>query len=174
MPFADVCYFSDAQWWHWHTAGIPKPVLNLSAEQVREAFASFAGEKCSVYSTGQTVEDPEVHILRNATPGFNGEGLSLDPECLVTGGNSGAAGANIGVLAGPPRIMLLLGIDGGIDHFSGEHPARTSDQLGSIVQSSFAAMAKPLLAAGVKVINCSMRSAVKCFEKMELADALRL
>ncbi len=153
--------------------GVAKDKLGLTAEQVREAFASFAGEKCSVYSTGNTVEDADVHIIRNETPGFNGEGLSLNPACLVTGGNSGAAGTNVACLAGP-RAVLLLGIDGGNDHWFGEHPARTSDQLGSVVRSSFKAMVPLLKKAGIRVINCSRGSAVRCFEFMDLRDALSI
>ena len=69
-------------------------------------------------------------MLRNFHPGGHGTGLSLDPDKLVTGHNSGFQALNLAVLAGARRI-LLLGYDGkagqdGRTHWSGGHPRPTA------------------------------------------------
>ena len=138
---------------------------------MRLAFANFAGDKCSVYSEGNTVEDPMVHIVRNCTPGFNGEGISANPQCLITGGNSGAAAVSFAFLTGP-RAIITLGIDGGCDHWFGEHPTRTSDQLGPVVKSSFTALAAGLKSHRVRAISCGALG--NSWERMDIADALRI
>ena len=39
-PWADIHYASDPRWHAWHTAGVPKPALGLTAEDVRERWAA--------------------------------------------------------------------------------------------------------------------------------------
>lgn len=125
------------------------------------------------------VEDGNVHLLRNKNFPLNGNGLSLDPEYLVTGRNSGYQAINLAVLAGA-KMIILLGYDssepqrGKPTHWFGDHPRREPDNVFAIYRQSFKVGAKEIIAAGVRVINCSPGSAVDAFEKMELEQALQL
>jgi hypothetical protein len=175
-PWADVCYFADARWWKWHTDGVDKPLLGLTAEQVREKFAAFAGEKCSIQNAGRNITDDAVHILRNKHFPENGDGLSVDPGALVTGRHGGFQAINLAVLAGAKNI-ILLGYDGkpaadGTAHFHGDHPKPSPVSAYPMYLKSFAPAVKPLENLGVSVVNCSPDSAIADFPKMPLEDAL--
>lgn len=173
--WADAHYSADSHWHADHTAGIAKPVLGLIAEEVRERWAKFAGEKCTIQNSGANVKDDAVHMLRNKTFPEHAIGLSLDPQSLVTGRNSGFQALNLAVLAGATTI-LLLGFDGkpaddGRTHWSGGHRRPTPD--GAYAEYRMAMNAAPAIkAAGVRVINASPGSAIDAFEKMALEDAL--
>jgi hypothetical protein len=164
-PFADVCYFADSEWWTWH--------------KDRIAFRSFAGEKCSIRNTGMNVEDPAVHLLRNAHEPIHGVGLSLDPTRLVTGRNSGYQALNLAILTGAARI-ILLGYDargpkeGERSHWFGDHPKPVPDLAYEQYRRAFSAAENDIKATGVRVINCSPGSEINSFEKRGIADALSL
>lgn len=120
-----------------------------------------------------------MHLLRNKNYPQNGTGLSLDPEYLVTGSNSGYQALNLAVLAGAKKI-ILIGYDGHVPkrgektHWFGDHPRREPDAVFPLYVKSFKSGAEAIKAAGVRVINCSPGSAIDAFEKMDIADALRL
>jgi hypothetical protein len=162
-PFADICYFADSEWWGWH--------------KDRSDFQAFAGQKCSISDSGGNIKDPAVHILRNANGRGHSFGLSLDPKQIVTGSNSGYQALNIAVLAGA-KTILLLGFDAreptGKTHWFGDHPKREPIAAYAEYRKAFSAGERAILAAGVKVVNCSPGSAIDSFPKMDLEDALRL
>jgi len=162
-PFADICYFADSEWWGWH--------------KDRPDFQAFAGQKCSISDSGGNIKDPAVHILRNANGRGHSFGLSLDPKQIVTGSNSGYQALNIAVLAGA-KTILLLGFDAreptGKTHWFGDHPKREPIAAYAEYRKAFSAGERAILAAGVKVVNCSPDSAIDSFPKMDLEDALRL
>jgi hypothetical protein len=162
-PFADICYFADSEWWGWH--------------KDRPDFQAFAGQKCSISDSGGNIKDPAVHILRNANGRGHSFGLSLDPKQIVTGSNSGYQALNIAVLAGA-KTILLLGFDAreptGKTHWFGDHPKREPIAAYAEYRKAFSAGESAILAAGVKVVNCSPGSAIDSFPKMDLEDALRL
>ena len=120
-----------------------------------------------------------MHLLRNKNYPHNGTGLSLDPEYLVTGSNSGYQALNLAVLAGA-KTIILIGYDGHTPkpgektHWFGDHPRREPDAVFPLYVQSFKAAAKAIKAAGVRVINCSPNSAIDVFEKMDITDALGL
>lgn len=164
-PWADICYFADAQWWKWH--------------RKRQEFIDFKGQKCSIWASGNAIDDPAVHILRNSNEPNHGNGLSLDAEKLVTGGNSGYQSLNLAVLAGA-KTIILLGYDarepenGQPSHWFGDHPHKESLAAYPMYRKSFADGAAAIKAAGVRVINCNLDSAITQFEKMGIDEALRL
>lgn len=125
------------------------------------------------------IEDGAVHLLRNKHFPHNGTGLSLDPEYLVTGSNSGFQALNLAILAGAKEV-ILIGYDGHTPkrseptHWFGDHPKREPDAVFPLYVKSFKAAAAAIKKAGVRVINCSPGSAINAFEKMELTDALGL
>lgn len=163
----------------WHTAGIAKPLLGLSAEQVRDRFSAFRGQKCSIHTSGLGIEDGAVHMLRNKHFPNNGEGLSLDPEYLVTGSNSGCQATNLALLA-QPRLVLLLGMDGGLApdgkrHWHGDHPVIEPDSIYPVMRKAFRALAEAAKRSNAaRIINCTPGSQVDAFERMPLDQALCL
>jgi len=142
-PWADVLYSCDAKWWNWHQ-GVPR----------------FAGPKYSLDE--KSARWPGVQVLKDTGVA----GLELDPSGLRTGRNSGYQAINLAVHLGARRV-LLLGYDmsvskDGRSHWFGDHPDK---QVSPYVRmlSAFDAIVQPLAAAGVTVINCSRRTALKVF-----------
>lgn len=157
-PWADVCYFPDRKWWHWH--------------KDRSEWREFAGQKCTLPSTwGNEAPEPDVHIIRSN----GGDGLSTDPRWIKTGSNSGHQMINIACLSGAVRV-LLLGYDGqrganGRKHHFGDHPDRSEPPYDVMLRNirTIPAAAKQM---GVAIVNCTPGSAVDCFEKGEIESLL--
>lgn len=174
-PWADVHYAADSSWHSWHTAGIAKPMLGLTAEQVRAAWAGFAGQKCTIQSSGANVTDEAVHMMRNRDHPMHGLGLSMEPQYLVTGRNSGFQALNLAVLAGA-KTIILLGYDGqevaGKHHFHGEHPRPTDPRIYEQCRRAMSAAEHALSKAGVEVLNCTLGSAINSFPRTSLEEAL--
>ena len=91
--------------------------------------------------------------------------------------NSGAGAVSLAALRGARRIVLL-GYDcqraGTQVHWHGDHPR----QLGNAGKmdgwaSSFAQLAKDLQRQGVEVLNASRATALGCFPRVSLDDALK-
>lgn len=174
-PFADLHYAADAKWHRWHSAGVDKPVLGLTAGEVRERWAAFAGERCSIQAAEEVV-DARVHILKNAHHPTNGNGLSLDPGAIVTGRNSGFQALNIAILSGA-KTVILLGFDGaagkdGLSHWHGDHPKPSTSAVYQHFRRSFSAAEDAIAKAGVSVINCSPGTQINSFPKVPLERAL--
>ncbi len=153
-PTADGLYGCDASFWARH-----------------EGFPTFTGFKYSI--DPRAGRWPAVIVLRNT-----GEsGLERDPSGLRTGRNSTYQAVNLAVHLGASRV-LLLGLDMGHSpcgpkYFFGHRP---SDQQ---VQSPWASMlllwptlVAPLLALGIAIVNCSRVTAVTCFPRQSLREAL--
>lgn len=172
-PWADVCYFADSHFWRWHHEGIE--CAGLAAEEVREKFHAFAGQKCSIENSGANVTDDAVHMLRNKTFPKHGNGLSLDADALVTGRHSGFQALNLATLAGAKRV-LLLGYDGQPreqrTHWFGSHPRPTPLDAYRVYRQAFTEAKSPLERIGVEVLNCSPGSAIETFPKMNIEDVL--
>jgi hypothetical protein len=141
-PWADALYASDARWWAWH-GGVP----------------SFSGQKIALARTAY----PAVGVLRNT-----GEsGLETDRRDGVrTGKNSVYQAMGVAVHCGVTRIVLL-----GVDmmcapdrrsHFFGEHRNKTRPPFDRCLDL-FETIAAPLVAAGVSVVNCTRRTALRAF-----------
>ena len=175
-PWADVCYFADSHWWNDHTKGIAVPLLSLTAEQQRERFASFAGEKCSIEGSGGNITDPAVHMLKRKTvKGHEAFGVSTDPTALVTGRNSGFQALNLAILAGATKV-ILLGFDAkvGADGRSHLMPHRRPTPMDAYreYQCAMKRAEKEVKELGVRVRNCSPGSAIETWPKVSLKEAL--
>lgn len=184
-PWADAHYAADAKWHAWHVAGVPKPALGLTAEDVRERWRVFGGERCTiepakdypVAEEGAIEADERIHILRNVHHPYRGAGLSLDPGYLVTGWNSGFQALNLAILAGARRV-LLLGFDAchtadGRTHWHGGHPKASSGDFKPFLRA-FSAAEDAIARAGVEVLNCSPISRIASFPKVDLDEALEV
>lgn len=149
-PWADVLYGCDAKWWKWHK-GVP----------------TFAGLK---YSIDPRAIWPGVTILKNT----GREGLELEPTGLRTGMNSGYQAMNLAVHFGAKRIVLLgydMQTDGVRTHWFGDHPQKTVSPFRGFMQQ-FDRVRAPLRSLGITVVNCSRRTALTSFPRMDLAAAL--
>lgn len=171
-PFADVCYFADSHWWRWHTEGVAKPRLNLTAAQVREAFAAFKGQRCSIQNSGDNIADAAVHIMQLLHYPRRTNDLSVKRDFIGSGSNSGFQAINLAVLAGAKRI-LLLGFDGRGGHWHGSHPRPDCPSNHEEFRKAFSAIERPLAALGVEVINCSPGTFIDSFPKRSLDQVLQ-
>lgn len=150
-PWAHVLYAADLAFWR-HYDGVPE----------------FAGQRWSV--------DPRA--ARWGVRHMPGSDLLVwgsSPGPIAHGGNSGFQAINLAARQGARRI-ILLGYDMGVEpsgprHWFGEHPAkisRGSDYENWIKHFDRAA---PLIASdGVEVINCSRRTALKCFPRATIEE----
>lgn len=177
-PWADVHYAADVKWHRWHTEGIDKPELGLKAADVRARWAAYIGQKCSIQPSADHVP-AAVHIIRNRDHPDNTNGLSLDPNFIVTGRHGGFQALNIAILAGAAKV-LLLGYDArlgtaGETHWHGDHPTagrQPSQSSYDTFRRAFTEAENAIAATGVKVLNCSPISAIETFPRVPLEEAL--
>ncbi len=145
--------------------------MSFTAEEQRKAFAGFQGQKVTVFKTGKMVSDPSVFMMHfESLPG-----LSEKPNTLHTGSNSGYQAINLAVLAGAKRILLLgydMRFQGAKSHSHNGHPVKHSESAYTGYARNFASMVPQLQRLGVEVINCSPSSAIGCFPRMPLEQAL--
>lgn len=148
-PWADVLYACDAKWWKHYGDALQFPGQRFTLDH----FASQWAE-----------------VLRNT----GDTGLELAPGGIRTGKNSGYQAINLAVHLGARRI-ILLGYDmqpaGARDHWFGEHPWKTRPPYALFLQL-FPSIVEPLKAIGVEVLNASRVSALSCFPRVAIEDAL--
>lgn len=147
-PWADVLYACDAKWWYWHK-GAP----------------GFAGLKYSIDPVAGA-RHRDVHVLKRT----GDEGLELDAGGLRSGGNSGYQAIGLAVHLGAARV-ILLGYDMQGGHWFGAHPNGSKPPFVLCLQR-FETLIAPLAALGVEVVNCSRESALTCFPRRSLEEAL--
>lgn len=150
-PWADVLYAADTDWWDLYK-GVP----------------DFAGERWTV--SQEAAKKYGLNVI-DYQPQAK---WSDDPSWIATGGNSGFQAINLAVLQGADRV-ILLGYDMGHEYGKPKHwwtgkyerPVRYSNYKEFIEKFNIAA---PLIP--VPVINCTRLTALNCFPKMSLLDAL--
>jgi hypothetical protein len=93
------------------------------------------------------------------------------------GSNSGYQAINLAVHFGVSRI-LLLGFDmqvapDGRKHWFGNHPGNMNNNspYGLFIEK-FGTLPPDLKKAGVEVVNCSRVTALECFQRMTIEEAL--
>jgi hypothetical protein len=161
MPFAEVLYCCDAEWWELHR-GCP----------------GFLGEKWSSHSVRPHPENDkaaaaEKYGLR-LVAGRDGEGFSTDSGVIHYGSNSGFQAINLALLMGAKRILLV-----GFDmhsrngrHFFGNHPEPLSNYVRYEGLVPYFQRAAALLPPGIEIVNCTPGSALDCFPMATLEEAL--
>lgn len=155
-PWADVAYFGD------YTA------IKHYLPQLRKTSAAewVTIDKAAAERWKLTHVDPA-----------SANGMALDR--IRVNGNSGAQAVNLAAAFGARRI-LLLGFDmrndplTGAAHWFGQHPKNlVTVQLFDEWLHKFDAIAKDAKALGVEIINCTPGSALDCFPRAHIADALQ-
>lgn len=151
-PWAWRLYACDYKWWKVH----------------QRATQAFHGERWT-----QDIDAANTWGL-NHVAGKHDVGLGRD--CLHFGDNSGYQAVNLAYLAGAKRVLLLgfdMMPDGSKAHWFGSHEGILKDPTAyDRFNRAFEMMTPEKY--GLEVINCSRRTALTCFPRMELADALLL
>lgn len=109
----------------------------------------------------------------------NRPGLGRGPV-IHQGGNGGYQAMNLAYLWGA-RAIVLLGMDCGAPvgeptHWFGDHTGKLGNPVPAAFESwrkNFILLANDLAADGIRVINCSRKTTLECFERMPLEDAQR-
>ncbi len=158
-PWADILVANDAAWW---------------TVRAQDAL-KFRGLKVCV-QTG-ICPFPAVMELRNTGLDLHDQaGFDPDPECIRTGGNSGYSAVHIAMQAGASRI-LLCGLDlGGANWHPAhsEHLRITQPHTYTVWARRFRSLVKPAAERGIEILNVTPNSALDCFPKMALDEALAM
>lgn len=145
-PWADALFAFDASWWRQHD---------------QEVARAFRGRK---FTASQNARHFGAESLYGST-------------WFQHAGNSGASAIALAVAARAARV-ILLGFDccpgpAGEKHWHGDHPQGMSNCSSmSKWPGQFDLIAKRARKARVPVLNCSRRTALRCFDLMTLEDAL--
>lgn len=111
----------------------------------------------------------------NRIEGKHADGLGRD--AIHYGGNSGYQAINLAYLLGAARIVLLgydMGKTGGKSHWHGDHPGDLNQQLPiHLWLSKFPTLADDLKREGVSVANATRETALDCFDRLSLEQALK-
>ena len=150
-PWADVHYACDMKWWRWHWG---------------KGIEGFEGVKFT-----QDQAAAANYNLRYIE-GRPGAGICTDPAAIHTGLNSGHQAINLAYHFGVAQI-LLLGFDmkfskSGAAHWFGDHPDNVRSNYGPWIESMREVAKQDL----IEIINCSRDTALDCFPKMPITEAL--
>lgn len=150
---ADVLYASDAKWWAVYGAEVDR---------------TFNGERWTCASRMDDVNQVEA---------FDEPGLCTRPGRIHTGLNSGYQAIGLAFMWGAARIVLL-GYDmqrgaQGESHWHGDHAGGLAN-LGTMHEwvRRMIGLAIDLDKRGIEVVNCTRRTALRCFDQRPLAEAL--
>lgn len=149
-PWADVLYSGEIRWWKHYG-----PTLTFDGLRYGIDHDDIAKYASVLQNTGMT-------------------GLEMNPTGLRTGKNSGYQALNLAVHLGAARIVLLgydMQVDGTRQHFFGPHPYPRNDVFRDFVPL-FDTLVAPLKALGICVVNASRQSALQCFQRLSLEEAL--
>jgi hypothetical protein len=152
VPFADVLLFGDERWWNWR----------------RDHARNFAG--LIVHCGG--LHDMRLKRMKPAPP----PGLKLDRDSLCFRHTSLTAAINLAVHFGVKRIALL-GADmqkdaEGRSHHHKPHPVPSRQGCWDLQMKDLETLVKPLLLAGIEVINTSLQSRLGFWPKRDVMELL--
>ena len=154
-PWADVGYFCDLEWW------------DARGRQVREVF----------HGRLVTLENAIAGVKRLRNTGERG--LETDPCGLRHGSNSGYQTIGLAHHLGVSRIVLCgydLRVHGDRLHAIEGHRRQDADTfdrlLKDVMLPNFESLVEPLAAAGVSMVNATPGSRLRCWQMIDLRDAL--
>lgn len=163
MPWADILYACDAGWWKVHD-GVP-------GFRHGERWSTHEGTKPddSNYK-GDLPKEWRINYVR----GRAGNTFSTDQSVVHYGMNSGFQAINLALLKGATKV-ILVGFDmkrtGGKAHFFGDHPN------GLCVSTHYENFIPQFRIAAkdctVPIVNATPGSALDCWPRVALDDALR-
>jgi hypothetical protein len=153
-PWAEALYACDGHWWEWHAE--------------RAELKAFRGRKIT-----QDEEAAKRYGLEYIES-IDAPGLSSNPQLICQGQNSGIQAINLAFHLGARRIVLL-GYDmqetGGRKHWHAGHPNGPATRFQMLVRL-FDQVADDAQCMGIKIINCSRATALRCFPRVPLSSLL--
>lgn len=155
-------------------AGLPTVAVNSSWRVARFADVIYAGDPTWWSAYAAEIDIPAVRW--SCSRGAARDGCRHHP---VSGAyNSGMRAIQFAIWQGASRV-LLLGYDCSLErgtHWHGDHQkTKNPDRRKvSLWHGQFQAVAREAKARHVEIINCSRETALKCFPRMELLEALEL
>lgn len=159
---AHVLYAADCRWWI-SPAKAPNP-------------DQFRGER---WTTSRAWPDKHQTLLKTLNQVYTKHGCDLtDCEPISTGHNSSFQATGLAALWGVRRI-IYTGLDmkcdaAGRDHWHGAHEGLSSPRFAlPRFKAAFEHVAPQLAARGIEVINASRDTALKCFPRLSMTEALR-
>lgn len=166
LPFADLLYAGDRDWWDLH-----------------EGCPDFQGEKWIAHepkhNNNLDVAAKYGLALVGGPRAIDAPGFSLDPKRIHYGNCSGFQAINLAILFGASPIMLV-GFDmrtptpgsGHPRHFFGDHaiPSMNLSTYEHFHQSFI--VAARMLPPHIRIVNCTPGSALRCFPSMPLEAAV--
>lgn len=158
MPDAPFHYACDSRWWD---------------RYYDDVKAGFNGESYTINDKDKSLNPSDKYDLIRCN---SRHGNSLSKEFIhygvQGGGNSGYQAVNLAYQKGA-KVILLLGFDMHGDHFFGKHPRglNGNSPFNSFIESFKTIDCKTL---GIEIINCTRKTALNCFPKMNLESALLL
>jgi hypothetical protein len=155
-PFADILYAADSGWWREYRA-------KLKA-------CPFNGRRVSVSKPAKNYGASEILPVGPVNAKGLGRGI------INRGGNSGYQAINLAFNEGAKEIVLL-GFDMahtfGKRHCHDNHPQGMGNAEGvDHWLRQFPQLAADLEVEGVRVVNCTRYSRLKCFPRMSIEDLL--
>lgn len=162
-PWADVMYFADDHWFDGH----------------RDEVLAFTGQVATIGDEPtrfgkESVIQAMPQLVRYRNDGV--DGLCEDPAGLRTGRNAGYQAINLAFHMGA-KVIVLLGLDmkaaanGAMHWFKRDHE-HSAKLYQDLMLPHFKTIVAPLARHGVRVVNASPDSAIDCFERGPLAEAL--
>lgn len=170
MPYADVLYFCDAQWWTSQIACNRRTLDNSTS------FHDLIYKGFWITSSPGFEDHPQVYSLK-----LTGErGLETDPTGLRHGSNSGFQAINLAANYGARRILLMgydMRVVNGRTHWHDE-PRESPESFKTVLEKSmlphFESLVRPLAERGIDVVNVTPDSALTCFRKSTLVHELTM
>jgi len=148
----DYLYACDRRWWNWHWT------------RVNEI-------KCRKFALEDMEHRDGIEQMKNG--GISG--LSFEWPYLRTGKNSGYQAINLAILLGYKKLILLgydMQHDNGKVHWFGDHPKPLNNAPLKIFKAWMKFYDSMPVPEDIEIINCSRETALTCFPRMELKDAL--
>ncbi len=165
FPNAEILYGCDAAWWNEHE-GVP----------------GFSNER---WSSHNIVKDDKLAAAKrwglHLIQGERRPGFSFDHQRIHYGGNSGFQAINLAIHLGAKRILLVgfnmkneknKSNNDVIYHFFGRHRGPTLRNNDPTVFIPAFQEAARRLNGQVEIVNCTPRTALRCFPCMDLDKAL--
>lgn len=153
-PYADILYHCDRKWWEYH----------------RGAPYFYGDAKVSLEAVGKQYPEIRRVLQSGRSTGYD------NAPYVVTGRNSGYQAINL-ALHFKPKKIILLGYDmqdkDGKHNIDGDHPPGLKRRFSPEQYMPFyTSLADTLEEECIAVYNCTLNTALTCFEQRELKDVL--
>lgn len=169
FPDADALYAGDWRFWHHYGREIR---AGFRGALWTQDVGTYRGDRVEPWA----VAGPRLGLRQiKSVPG---SGLHHDPDTVYQLGNSGGAAIGLAVKRFAAQDIVLIGFDmqlgpQGEKHSHPDHPEPLTNGNPAGWVKHFDKLARDLKSAGIRCRNASLRTALRCFERVDLKEALR-